>query len=189
MTTAVMLACDCAAAVAHARATGERAWCACGAVVEPRLAARPARERVFTVADLEWFAGNGWVPRFYGRACGVEPTIRGSVQDRGGREDERTRDFHRAAAIHRRLERMRTGAGCLHYSVLTWCFVERSDVRSRGDGFLAELGFAFAPPALRARWLRAATFPSGVRRSVLAARQREHGRGIYDAAVAAWRAP
>jgi hypothetical protein len=189
MSTAVAIGCGgCARAERLALAGHERVpRCRdCGAeFVRVAVVARAARVvRVpapCAKSDLEWFASKGWYVRFHGRALPSEPVVpSGGPSTREAKEDERTRDFHRAAAIHRRLEAMRTGDGCLWYQVLIVCYVENGpDARNRWSDFMGRIGWLFATPKQRFTW-------ETKRRSIKSAAPRKFGESLHDQAVKAY---
>lgn len=145
----------------------------------PRLAPDPPCRGA--AVDLEWFASQGWVPVYYGRGVGVEPTIRADGDgERVGKAHAALRDRARAAAIHRRLESLRVGAGRLHYQVLFFAFVECGEVeRTRWVDLMDRLAWHFAAPPQRAAWLTK-------RRAVKRHAPGRYGAALYDAAVAAY---
>jgi hypothetical protein len=133
-------------------------------------------------ADLEWMASRGWIARLYGRALPCEPSIPSGGSERAAKEDEKTRDFHRAMLIHRRLEALRTGAGCLHHQVLWVCYVENgADARNRWSDFMGRIGWLFATPEQRFHW-------ETKRRSIKSAAPKKFGEKLHDEAVSAFNA-
>lgn len=129
-------------------------------------------------SDLALYAR--WVARIEGRACGVEPTIPSGAHERAAQEDERTREFARACGVNRRLDAMRTGAGCLHVAVLRYVYLERTGGTATALGALyADVGHRFSTREVRATWA------GKPRRLVLALRE-AHGRDLHDSACLAY---
>ena len=146
---------------------------ACGATLTRRA------ERAWTLADLDLLAR--WASAFYGSGLKLREPVQHSGGDGHGREDERTSEWHRAAAVHRRFERMRSGAGCTHYAVLWFVvFVRGYGKQLPGTTLMEELGRQFAPRAVREAW--ASHKQTALRTSL----PRVAGQRLWDAAVKAW---
>lgn len=141
----------------------------------------PARHAWRAAVDLEELAAPRWIAHFYGRGIAFSEPV-----DGGGASPTRPTDAapdterQRVTAIHARFERMRQGVGRTHYAVLHWVFIEHGPIeRTRWEGFMAELGWAFASAEQRLAW-------RGQRRSVASGAPRKLGERLYDAAVTAY---
>lgn len=151
--------------------------------LEPPPPARGAAKDPATAAqsDLDWYASEGWYVRFAGRALGLNEVVQTSgPAARPQREDKHSRDWHRAAAIHRRMEALRQGVGRTHAAVLEWVYITRGpETRHAWNSLLHDLGWAFASGPQRASWFTK-------RKAVKEAAPREYGRRLHDAALAAF---
>jgi hypothetical protein len=179
---------DCRQCRVIAREWGEetRVTCSeCGAV----MTKAPVDARKWTVGDLQLLAR--WQRKFYGSGLMLREPVQTSGGDTNGPEDERTSEFHRAAAVRRRFEGMRTGAGRLHYAVLWFVIFDRDNRASdasvaaskkstRENKLMEEVGKAFSPHAQQRAW-------ASHKETALQTRlPRVFGQRLYDAAVRAW---
>lgn len=123
-----------------------------------------------------------WTGAFYGSGLVLREPVQTSGGDGHGREDDKTREWHRVAMVHRRFEAMRTGDGCTHYAVLWFAVFERGGNNAElGKGLMAEIGKHFAPIAQREAWAKHRQH--ALRESL----PRVSGQRLWDAAVKAWR--
>lgn len=135
---------------------------------------RPHR---WTLADLDLLAR--WASSFYGSGLKLREPVQHSGGDQHGPEDNRTSEWHHAAAVHRRFERMRSGPGRTHYAVLWFAFIERDGPARGTPMFLHDLGLSFATRGQRLMW-----HTQG--RTLRVKLPQLYGQRIYDAAVKAW---